>query len=144
MDKIITRRDITHIWKAKSGNDISVKCQHVISVTPSQLNVQRLTEDARKHGIKYIKNYIACAVKLRSAEKNCKHMEDRFGSRNADWLDKPIDLSHGVATQTAVANTSAAVGRQTINFGESSDRSKRRKRQKLRNTCATAELTYTT
>lgn len=97
-----------------------------------------MTEDDKKN-VSYI------FYKLRDMWKKASRKEERLFEKNAEWLSIQFILSEDAGGSSQSTPKSKAIsGRPSISFSDSSDRSKRRKTEKLREEYSSEELAFAT
>lgn len=112
--------------------DINEKLEYLEKYLLMQENYSEEQIKAFKHTFSYTK----AELKRRWLSANRK--DNLFRKNNEIWLQGTLELPKAMTTATTV------FGRPQKSFGDSSERSKRRKTQGLRETVDTEELTFAT
>lgn len=125
----MTRKQLHDIIKSSQHRQLDMKLQDlekkVVEVTqcPSD-SIEELHNIIKVFKTVYKRKWLAC-----------NYMESRFLERHSEWLNEVISLP-------AAEPKPKSAGRPSKEFGESSERSKRRKTMELRNYVPVDELTY--
>lgn len=84
------------------------------------------------------------AHKCRTKLQECNRHYERFIENNKSWLEIDVNLGEIKHVELEQPSTGTIMGRPSTSFEDSSDRTKRRRAQSIREQCSQEELAYAT
>lgn len=139
-DKItLTRTDIFHLSKNHLFDSNAVVFDKIEKGIAEKYGQHMLSVNDKDYLGKLL-------YKFRTKWKNANRTYDKFLVKNESWLAVDVTLSNAAIMNKKFGESSTEhkMGRPSSSFSDSSDRTKRRKTQKLREDHGTDELAYAT